>query len=345
MGTLGLVFLAIAGFAVLDTFLAGMERNENRAKANRLTSAGIDLMRKAKPADAAEQFKASIAVDRENPLVWLDLGEAQLAAGDLAEAETTLGEVLKRDSTSGEASLTLARVLVKEGRIPEAISIYHRSIYGHWEGDAEAQRVKVRLELVELLAQHGSQEELLAELLPLLDVAPGNIEERMHLANLFLKAGSGQRAAEIFHEILRRQPQDAAVYDGLGQAEFLRGNYLTALTDFEDAANLKPLDKEISDHLTLCSEVLALDPMRRGIGTDERLRRSAKMVKIASDALARCGVPLPEIKTQRGLPPAEAMDENLRLAEDLWKTRERQCRQPASADEEPLRLVLARISQ
>jgi len=345
IGALGLVFLAIVGFAVLDTFLARMEHNENRAKADRLTAAGLDLMRQGKPVEAVEQFKAAIGVDRENTAVWLDLGQAQLAAGALAEAETTLGELLRRDSTSGEANLTLARVLAKEGRVPEAISTYHRSIYGRWSGNAEARRVAVRLELVEILAQHGSKEELLAELLPLLDVAPDDREERRHLAILFLKAGSGQRAGELFRDILKHHPQDADAYDGLGQAEFLRGNYQTALIDFEDASNVRPLDKEISAHLRLCSEVLALDPMRRGIGPEEQVRRSSKMLEMASAAAARCGVAVPETKPKRGARPSEAMDENLRLAEELWKAREQQCGQPPSAEEEPLRLVLARIAQ
>lgn len=347
-GTLGLVVVAILGLSAVDTFLARMERNENRAEADRLRTSGEALMQQGKPAAAAAQFKAALAVERESPKAWLALGQAELAAGEYAEAEATLAELLRRDSTSGEANLTLARVLVKEGRIPEAVSTYHRSIYGHWDNQAETNRVAVRKELVALLAQHGSKEELLADLLPLLDVAEDNLEERKHLGDLFLKAGSSQRAAEVFREVLRGHPQDADAYDGLGQAEFLRGNYLTALGDFETASNLRPLDKDISARLRLCSEVLALDPMRRGIGPEEQYRRSVKMLEMATAAVDRCGgaVP-PDIQKAKAKPGhiSEAVEENLKLAEDLWKIREQGCKQAPSEEEEPLRLVLARIAQ
>ncbi len=348
MGTLGLVLLAIVGLSLLDTILARTERMEHRAEADRLMAAGADFMRSGRPSDAVQQFKAALAVERESLKTWLALGQAQLAAGALTEAETTLGELLRRDSNSGEANLVLARVLVKEGRIPEAISTYHRSIYGHWEGASDKTRIGVRLELVDLLAQRGSKEELLADLLPLLDVAPDDLEERKRLGNLFLKAGSSQRAGEIFREILRHHSQDADAYLGLGKAEFLRGNYLSALGDFEAAANLRPLDQDIAAHVRLCSGVLALDPMRRGIGPEEQYRRSVKMLEMASAAIQRCGVAgAPEAQKAKAVPGRinEAVDANLKLAEELWEMRQQECKLAPSPEEEPLGLVLTRISQ
>lgn len=162
LGTMGLVLISIVALSGVDTFLARTERSENRAEADRLAAAG----RGAKPIDAVADFKAAIAIERENPDYWLALGQAQLAAGQLADAEGTLNELLRRDSTAGAVNLALARVLVKEGRITDAVSAYHRAIYGHWDRDAETNRTSVRFELVNLLAQQGSKEELLAELLP-----------------------------------------------------------------------------------------------------------------------------------------------------------------------------------
>jgi hypothetical protein len=60
----------------------------------------------------------------------------------------------------------MGRILVKEGRFPEAISYFRRAIYGHWNEDAAGNRLRVRFELIDLLAQRNSKEELLAELLP-----------------------------------------------------------------------------------------------------------------------------------------------------------------------------------
>ncbi len=358
LGTLGLVAIAIMALSIVDAFLARTERLENRAEADRLASAGRGLMEKGRPLDAVSQFKAALAVERENPEVWLALGQAQLAAAQFSEAEATLTELLRRDSTAGAANLELARVLVKEGRIEDAVSAYHRAIYGHWDREGEKNRVSVRFELVNLLARQRSKEELLAELLPLLDVAPDDIAVQKHLGLLFLIAGSAPRAAEIYREILRHHPEDADAYAGLGESEFARANYLAARSDFQMAANLRPADTEISGRLTLANEVLALDPMRRGIAPEEQYRRSVTMLNLAAAAVTRCAGVVPgeeqdamdraqkAAKTSsRPAKLSEAVENNLNMAEQLWKIRQQKCKQAPAPEEEPLRLVLAKIAQ
>ncbi len=355
--TLCLVAVAIVALSGIDAFLARMERAENRAEALRLSNAGQKLMAQGEPVEAVEQFKSALAMERENPQSWLALGQAQFAAGKLAEAEVTLTELLHRDSTSGDANLALGRVLVKEGRVAEAVSAYHQAIYGHWDQDPVGNQVQVRWELVNLLAQQGSKEELLAELLPLLDVAPEDLAGRKRLGKLFLVAGSPARAGEIFREILRAHPDDAAAYAGLGESEFARGNYLTAHNEFQTAANLRRRDAEIRARLELSSEILALDPMRRGLGPDEQYRRSLRMLELATAATARCSGKLPDaeqavvdeaqkaIKMRAGPKLSELVEANLNLAEQAWKIRQKECKQAPTSEEDALRLVLARIAQ
>jgi tetratricopeptide (TPR) repeat protein len=355
VGTVILIFCAIVALSIADTFLARTESSENHAEAARLAAAGTKLLQQGNPLDAVAQFKAALAVERDHPEYSLALGQAQFAAGQLTDAEATLTGLLSHNSTAGAANLALARVLVKEGRITDAVSTYHRAIYGHWDANAEANRVNVRMELVNLLAQQGSKEELLAELLPLLDVAPDDVASRMKLANLFLVAGSAPRAGEIYREILRHHPQSPDAYAGLGESEFARGNYQTARGDFQAAFNLKPTDAQIQARLDLCNEILDLDPMRRGLPPEEQYRRSVKMLEIATAAIAPCTVPVEDQETMdnaqtaiKARPPARltpAVESNLNLAEDLWKIRQKSCKRPPSPAEEPLRLVLAKIAQ
>jgi len=354
LGTLVLVLFAIVGLSVGDAFLARTERSENLAEANRLAAAA----RGAKPINAVADYKAAISIERENPKYWLSLGEAQLAAGQLADAEGTLSELLRRDSTSGAVNLDLARVLVKEGRITDAVSAYHRAIYGHWDRDAEKNRVSVRFELVNLLEQQGSKDELLAELLPLLDVAPDDLRLRTRLGHLFLAAGSAPRAAEIFRDILRKHSLDADAYAGLGEAEVAGANYQPAHSDFQIASDLRPSDREIRKLRDLTTQVLALDPMRRGLGPEEQYRRSLKLVNLAAAALKRCSngnSPLDEDALDEAQKALEcrakaaamsaAVERNLNLAEELWKIRQQECRQAPTSEEDALRLVLAKIAQ
>jgi tetratricopeptide (TPR) repeat protein len=339
--TLALVALSILALSGLDTFLARMERSENLAESRRLDAAGHHLMEQGRPVEAIAQFKAGLAMERENPECWLDLGQAQLGAGQLTEAEATLQELLRRDSGSGPANLALARVLVKEGRTAEAVSAYHKAIYGRWDADAESSRIRVRWELVNLMAANGSKEDLLSELLPLLDVAPDDLAQRKRLGNLFLTAGSAARAAEIFRSILRDHPLDADAYAGLGEGEFARDNYLTAQGDFQHAYNLRPYDANIKERLDLATSVLALDPTRRGLSPDQQNLRSVQILQMASDAVERCGGTVPD-EAKAALKTHQPLEATLDLAEEVWKIRQRTCKSPA---EGPLSLVLAKIAQ
>jgi tetratricopeptide (TPR) repeat protein len=266
--------------------------------------------------------------------------------------------LLQSDSTDGLSSLMMARVLVKEGRLAEAISYFHRAIFGHWNEDAAGNRMRVRFELIDLLAQRNSKEELLAELLPVQDEAPRDVKTRTRIGRLFLLAGSPSRAADVFHSILHDAPANADALAGLGEAEFARGNYRAAQHDSQAALRLAPDDKTTRQRLDLCNELLMLDPTVRGLGPAERFRRSVKLLDRTLDETSRCisQNPPPDL---RGLfdkavtvlkahvsttHESEAAESNLDLAEQLWQARKKECKSPPSTDN-PLALVLARLAQ
>ncbi len=359
LGTFGMVILAIAALAAIDTFLAKLERTEGQAEAKRLLIQGEQLVQQGRNAEAIDRFRSALSVSRGNPEVQLGLARALLAVGRLTDAERLLQEMLQRNATDGAANLTMARVMLKEGRSAEATSYYHQAIYGRWKQDAMANRVRVRLELIDQLVKEGADREVLAELLPLQDEAPKDLQTRKRIAQLYLKAGSPARALDLFREILRQQPKDFDARVGLGEAEFARGNYLTAQTMFLDALRLNPADEDLRTRLGVCETVLALDPTRRGLSTAERYRRSLKLVELALEEMSRCVVtPSPvtahdladkagQALTRRvsSVRQEEVTETNLELAEQLWQAREPNCPKSPSGSEEPLALVMARLTQ
>ncbi len=358
-GTFALIFIALAALFVIDTFLARIEQNEDRTEATRLFAEGHQMMQDGHYAEAAERFRDAVAIQRDNRDYLLALSGAFLAAKNFADAESTLDGLLQRDSTDGDANLAMARVQVGEMHIPEAISFYHRAIYGRWQTDAAQNRLKVRFELVGLLAQQNAKQELLAELLPLQDEAPGDLATRKRIGQLFLAAGSPARAAEVFQEILQRNSQDPDVYAGLGQAEFARGNYQAARADFLQASQLKPDDPAIAKRLALSDQILSLDPTRRGLSSKDRYQRSLKLVALVLDETNPClgntSVPATQdllnaankaLKAQ--VPESRqnaATEANLDLTEQLWQVRVKTCAPSTPASEDPLPLVLAKIAQ
>ena len=358
LGTFALVFAAIAALFVVDTFLAKTERSESQAEAARFFREGQSVMQQGHSGDAIRQFQAALSIARGNRDYELALAQALVASHRPADAEAAISDLLQHDSTDGAANLILARILTGQGSIPEAISYYHRAIYGHWKQDAAQNRVKVRFELVDLLARQNSKEELLAELLPLEEEVPDDLETRERFGDLFLAAGSPARAAEVFHGLLRDHPQDAGAYAGLGEAELARGNYRSALTDFLTASRLQPDNLATRKRVDLCNQVLSLDPTRRGLDPDERYRRSVKLLGMVLDDVSECiGTARTQasqevmdsarqaLKRRASAPgQAEAIDTNLDLAEQLWDIRKTDCKQVVGESEQPLARVIAEIS-
>ena len=354
--TLGLTLVAIAALFVADSFLARTERAETMVEAAHESEQGRVLMQRGENAEAIQRIKDAIANARGNRDYRRLLAQAQLAAGRTADAETTLTDLLQNDSTDGLASLTMGRVLVGEGRFEEAISYFHRAIDGRWNEDPTGNRLRVRFELVELLAQHNSKEELLADLLPLQEQAPGDPKTRTRIGRLFLLAGSPVSAADVFRGILRDAPADTKAHTGLGEAEFALGNYRAAQRNFQAALRSAPDDRATRQHLGLCDELLALDPTMRGLGPPERFQRSLKLIELTINDISQCigQNPSPELgklldeaakalKARVGVArQSEVAESHLDLAEQLWQARKRDCRSAPDSDS-PLALVLARL--
>jgi len=359
--TFGLVALAIAALFAADTFLAKIEESESHIEAARLFALGEHLIDEGRSAEAVDRLKDALEIERSNRDYQRTLAQAQLAAGQAADAETTLNDLLLNDSTDGSANLMMGRVLLKEGRIREAISYYHRAVYGQWKDDARGDRLKVRFELIDVLAAQDAKEELLAELLAVQDQTPGDVAARLRTGRLFLVAGSPARAADVFRGVLNDQPANADADAGLGEADFAKGEYRAAQSDFQSALRLNPGDQAGSKRLDLVSRVLALDPTLRGIGAAERYRRSRVLVQMTMDAAAclsqsQMGAKAPPLsqelledarKTlQQRVSAAgedEATENNLDLAGQLWQARKSGCK-PAPDAGDPLGLVLEKAA-
>lgn len=357
LGTFALVLLSIAGLFAADMFLANIDSAESQTEATRLFKDAQRLMANGEYDKATDELNDALAIERDNRDYLRTLAEAQLDDGKASSAEATLNQVLNSDSTDGLANLLMGRVLVKEGRFEVAVSYFHRAIYGHWAQDAEGNRRRARFELIDLLAKRNFKGELLAELLPIQEEAPHDLKTRAQIGNLFLLAGSPERAEEVFRGIERDSPSDERAYAGMGNAEFARGNYRTAEKYFQTALRFAPDDQATRQKLDLCNQLLQLDPTIRGLSQEDRYRRSATLLQLASNDLQQCGGnnvssdahALLDRADERlkarvaGLRLSEESEKNLDMAEQLWQMRKKACVAPVNGN--PLDLVLARMAQ
>jgi len=350
----GIVVL-IGALLSFDLFLARIDRRESDAHAADEYDEGVRLLQQGRASAAVERFGTAASIDRANLNYALALGEAMLRAGRAADADTTLRALLDRAENDGAINLAMAHVMIDEGKAQDAKAYLHRAIYGRWGADSVEKRRQARFELIDLLARRGQARELLAELLPFEEVPADSVDLRRRLGKLFLLADSPARAANMFREVLHRDPSDAAAYAGMGEAALALGNFRTARADFLAAERLRPNAADLAERRALADTVLALDPTARGIGGRARYARSQTLLKrtlalwdaCSAAAPARADAARQLLARNTTVPRGDALDAAseamIAAAVDLWAARPAACE--ATHPDEALRLVQLRLAQ
>jgi tetratricopeptide (TPR) repeat protein len=353
--TIVILVLVIAGLASLDQMLARVESAEMRGSAAHAFQRGQELLALGKASDAVDELSRAHALDRDNPEYSLGLVAGLTESGKTSEADALMNEILDQRPNDGRANLTAARLMVKESKPAEAEAYYHRAIYGNWPGDPATPTRAARLELVNLLLNENARQRLLAELISLEADSGGDENLRKRVAGLFLDAGSPARAAAVYRDLSERQPHDAAVFEGLGEAELEQGQYRAAQSAFSRAAALDP-KSDARTRLSLVTEVAELDPTPRGLTSIDKYSRSLKLLSLArNDLAAKSQTPDDEIRQllkeaddelsrrKQGNPSNEVSEGVLGLAERIWKARLAAYGPTMTPEEEPLRLCMEKL--
>lgn len=361
LGIIAIIALVIAGLATVDRLLERAQNSELQHLAERSYFDGLRFRRAGKVDDAVEAFRRAHTLERKNSEYELHLIEALIDARKPQEAQQLLRELLDREPNNGRANLYAAHLAISDGKIADAESYYHRAIYGEWPGNALAHRTAVRMELASFLAAKGKQEELLAELLPLQQKAAKDATVQRRIAQLFLAAGSPSRAAEEYRALIKQNPKDADAYVGLGEAELQLGDYHAAREAFLAAAARKPGDPSIQKNVDLSTTLNALDPTARRLTSNEKYRRSLKILELAQSDLQNCLSTNPGGVSNTTQQLLTAMDDRLAekyvaatnefaeqilgLASEAAQSRNKLCGNAASPEYEPLHLILEKLAQ
>ena len=338
------VLAAIVGIAAVAGFLNYFYRAERVKRADRYYQAGNDFYKKERFPEAIEQYRHALStshsVDHR-----LALAVALIHAGRGAEASIYLNEVLSERPASGPANMAAAMLYAGQGRVDDAVLHYQRAIVGSWPDDP-GNRVKARIQLVELLAKAGRPDRARAELLALLVTLPNDPALERQVGRMLIQYGLDREAADFFQNIIKQGTPDAGAYESLGEAEFALGRYRQARDAFRKALQIDPSDQLTAQRAAEASGIMALDPTRRGLNSAERFRRSQELLSEVTARLRLCGFPagaeLDEAHTAltRRKPPrsySDAADDDVQLAVKLWSERPPTCVAPSGGD------VLARV--
>ena len=350
-----LVFVALILLFVVTGFLAKAYRSERRSRAETHFRKGETLARNGQPLAAVEEYRAALTYSGNDRQYELALSLALESLGRLDEAEAHLVELREADPNNALVSLLLARIAVREGRTVDAVADYNRAIYGLWPRDPQKNRIQTRFELVDLLGRTGQTRQVLGELLSLAAEAPEDPTIQNRIAEMLLRYGSPQHAAEVFRSVLEYEPRNGEASFGLAQALFHEGNYAAAESQYRRALRLKPSNIEAQKRIDDIAEMMALDPTVLTLRASQRYERSRELIRRTAASLQAC------LGTPAAPPGAQALLQNagnfvkahrrhregdtpeaLALASGLWKARHDLCGQPP---QDGLSLVMAKVTR
>jgi len=319
LGLIASIAFVIAALTFIDLNLEKAERRDLASQARRAHLEGASLIKQGKAEQGIDFLRKAHALERANTLYELDLIDALIAAAKTEDAEPLMNEILLREPGDGRANLTAARLMLERGKAVDAVSYFHRAIYGDWPENATAHRVAARMELVRLLVKNGRDKELLAELLPLQEEA----------------------RKEIDHN-----PKNTDAYAALGEAQLEQGQYRDAHAAFLAALRYRPEDPSIRRQLDLSSALTDLDPTPRLLTSLEKYRRSLHILQLAYDNLNGCIANRPEVsRLLSRKPPSNPTNELsegvLATAEKIWQA----CGAGVSPKVDPLRLIMQKLAE
>jgi tetratricopeptide (TPR) repeat protein len=199
---------------------------------------------------AEAEFREEIALNPENPFVYVTLGQIAMSRHKYSDAEADLKRAVKLNPQNAEAYLILGQVYREMGRIPEAVAAFRKAIdltLDPSKNGYEAERA--HFWLGRLLIQSGSPDEGRKELdvsRNLLYLKEQQVESRLAGSTLF------QAPLEKTHEANPEElaalraaekeagPQIASSYDNLGVNAARGGDFAKASSYFEHASHWNP---------------------------------------------------------------------------------------------------------
>jgi Flp pilus assembly protein TadD len=326
--------LPLATAIVIGSLFAGTSaavawyHAERAERARAHVESGRRLVDQGRLPQAVAEFRAALLLERGDPETEQALAFTLQQLGRFEESESYLRDLLQRDPANGPLNLALARIraATPDG---DARRLYQRAIYGEWPDAQSLERLTARFELAAYLRKSGSREELLAELLRLkAEVAADDVVSARRLADLFVGAGDAQQAIAVMHTAADAAPSDVALLEQLAATEADAGLPVAARRTLRRALALQPQRTDLRERLAIVDRVLALHPALPNLRLTTRTRRARDLLAAVVAETESCAAgdgaagglrrAAQTRLSRRDLLTAEAAEENLSTATELW---------------------------
>jgi tetratricopeptide (TPR) repeat protein len=282
-----LTLATIVAFAAVSHLVNRYNANQ-QARGRKVYAQGLADVSAGKLDAAVEEFRAALTCDPSNPQYQLSLGRALRDTGRLDQAESYLFALWQRAPQDGTINLAVGRVAARRGSVDDSIRYYHNAMYGVWSADADANRRKARVELIEFLLQKGARAQAQSELVALAASLPPDPQLHLQAAQFFVQAQDYRDALSEYEQVLRMNRGDSVALAGAGEATYRAGHYRTSQRYLQGAVKVNPQDSHSRQLLESATLVLRTDPFVRRISDAERVRRLTAAFVRAGDRLKSC---------------------------------------------------------
>jgi tetratricopeptide (TPR) repeat protein len=253
-------FFAVGG-------LSHLYRRELEARATLWSNRGQKDLQSGRFTEAASAFQTALTYSRGNYSYELSLAQALVALKRTEEARAYLLSLWQQQPENGSVNLELARIFADKGDITNALRYYHNAIYAVWSSNPEAQQLSVRLELVNFLLDHKTNNLAESELIAVGRNALENPALQTHIGDLFMRVPDYDRALKIYQQALKLAHHNTDALAKAGKAAFELGQYQLAERYLTSTLSLKPDDGQSAELLKMCRSIPTLDPYNFYSGT------------------------------------------------------------------------------
>jgi|GEM_PF-6459360 len=282
------LLVVLGGIAVVAFFgtraAAEANRRLQRADAARWYAIAEDRLDRGDAAGAVEALRHATELDPANRTHRLGLASALRADGDPDSARAVLVRLRALAPDDARVNVQLARL--QAGADPaDALRFYHAALETLWEPEHEAERRRLRVEIIDFLLERGWTGRALSEVLALASDMPETPEAHQQAGDLFLRAGDPARALRQFRSALTASPQLTAAQVGAARAAFELSDYRLSRTYLR---RVPAADESVANLRELVERILSIDPLTRGLSAPERTRRLLQVLDDVSERMQRC---------------------------------------------------------
>ena len=226
-----------------DKAITAMERmvktEDPRSREYQEDNLGLQLLKgrlaleKGDTGKALSAFNNVLSIDPRNAFANYNLGVIYQQEGRWKEAEKSLNAVLESMPGNLDAQLRLSGIYIETNQIQKAVGLLEGLINnaGNTPQGQQARNMLARLEasLKQQQESGGGIDEQIKKYEQLVEKNPGNVEERMQLAALYLRKKDNEKAKEQYQAVIKLDPRNVNAHGTLGAIFDDAGSYNEAI--------------------------------------------------------------------------------------------------------------------